>query len=119
MLLKNNKGYALLVRRNGLKGRFASVTAENIKIQPLISRPDSVSPKAKPVNTANTDSKLNNNVTTVGLASFCAMICKVYAIPLENTPIYKRGAQCFNTRKREGDSNTNINTVLKIATVKN
>ena len=56
---------------------FISNTSSNIKAPPI---------------TANTDSKDINIESTVGLLEyFWPTICKVYAIPLENTPKNKIG----------------------------
>ena len=42
-----------------------------------------------PLTTAKSDSRLNNSETTIGLESFCASICNVYATPLDKMPVYR------------------------------
>lgn len=61
--------------------------AANIIIHPIVSLADNRSPKiTQPDNTEKQDSKLKISDATAGLTFFCPRICKVYAIPQENTP---------------------------------
>ena len=61
-----------------------------------------------PASAANTDSKDNNIPAIVGLASFCAKICSVYATQEEKIPVYSSGIYAANIEAIVGLSITII-----------